>query len=156
MNNKVIAMFQSGLWFMVFKANFNNISVTSWRSVLLVEETGENHRPDASHWQTFRSGAVLVVIVWYLDLQLPIQSVPITTKIVSANPAHGVVYSIQHYVISFVSDLRQVSGFHRVLRFLSTNITDRHVESGVTHHSLIARKYLFYDGDFSRKHLYND
>jgi hypothetical protein len=33
----------------VFNATFNNISVISWRSVLLVEETGENHRPDASH-----------------------------------------------------------------------------------------------------------
>ena len=26
-----------------------NISVLSWRSVLLMEETGENHRPVASH-----------------------------------------------------------------------------------------------------------
>jgi hypothetical protein len=35
---------------MVFNATFNNISVISWRSVLLVEETGvpgENHRPAA-------------------------------------------------------------------------------------------------------------
>jgi hypothetical protein len=42
-------------WFMVFNTNFNNISVISWRSVLLVEETGVpgvNHRPVASHWQT--------------------------------------------------------------------------------------------------------
>jgi hypothetical protein len=30
-------------FFMVFNATFNNISVISWRSVLLVEETGENH-----------------------------------------------------------------------------------------------------------------
>jgi len=40
---------------MVFNAIFNNISVISWRSVLLVEETGgpgENHRPVTSHWQT--------------------------------------------------------------------------------------------------------
>jgi len=29
----------------------------------------------------------------------------------------GEVYSIQHYVIKFVSDLRQVGGFLRVLRF---------------------------------------
>ena len=32
--------------FMIFNATFNNISVISWRSVLLVEETGvprENH-----------------------------------------------------------------------------------------------------------------
>ena len=33
--------------FMVFKATFNNILVISLRSVLLVEETGENHRPAA-------------------------------------------------------------------------------------------------------------
>ena len=33
---------------MVFNATFNNISVISWQSVLLMEETGgpeENHRP---------------------------------------------------------------------------------------------------------------
>jgi hypothetical protein len=30
---------------------------------------------------------------------------------VNSNPAHGEVYSIQHYVIQFVSDLRQVGGF---------------------------------------------
>ena len=40
---------------MVFIATSNNISMISWRSVLLVEETGvpeENHRPVVSHWQT--------------------------------------------------------------------------------------------------------
>jgi hypothetical protein len=37
---------------MVFNANFNNISVISWRSVLLVEETGEKHRLVSSHRQT--------------------------------------------------------------------------------------------------------
>ena len=41
------------------------------------------------------------------------------TKVVSSKPAHDEVYSIQHYVIKFVSDLRQVGGFHRVLRFPS-------------------------------------
>jgi hypothetical protein len=46
-----------------------------------------------------------------------VESIPITTKIVSANSAHGDVYSIQHYVIKFVSDLRQVDGFLRVLRY---------------------------------------
>ena len=46
------------------------------------------------------------------------QSVPITTNVVSLNPAHGQVYSIKHYVIKFVSDLIQVCGFRRVLRFL--------------------------------------
>ena len=46
---------------MVFKATFNNISVLSWRSVSLVEETrvpGENHRPVASHRQTLSHNAV--------------------------------------------------------------------------------------------------
>jgi len=39
--------------------------------------------------------------------------------VVSSNPAQGEVYSIQHYVIKFVSDLRQVGGFLRILRFPS-------------------------------------
>jgi hypothetical protein len=29
----------------------------------------------------------------------------------NSNPAHGEVYSIQHYVIKFVSDLRQIGDF---------------------------------------------
>ena len=33
-------------------------------------------------------------------------------------PRTGEVYSIQHYMIKFVSDLRQVGSFFRVLRFL--------------------------------------
>jgi hypothetical protein len=45
------------------------------------------------------------------------QSVTITTKVVSSNPIHGEVYSIQHYVMKFASDLRHVSGFLQVLRF---------------------------------------
>ena len=42
---------------------------------------------------------------------------PITTEIVSSNPVHGEVYSIQHNVIKFVNDLRQVGGFPRALWF---------------------------------------
>jgi hypothetical protein len=34
---------------MVFNTTFNNISVISWQSVLLVEETGENHQHATSH-----------------------------------------------------------------------------------------------------------
>ena len=40
------------VWLMVFNTTFNNISVISWRSVLLVEETGvpgEKQRPVANH-----------------------------------------------------------------------------------------------------------
>jgi hypothetical protein len=49
------------------------------------------------------------MIVW--------QSVPITTKVVSSNPMHGEVYSIQHYVIKYVSDLRLIVVFFWVLLF---------------------------------------
>jgi hypothetical protein len=39
-----------GFWLlMVFNAPFNIISVISWRSVLLAENTDENHQPAASH-----------------------------------------------------------------------------------------------------------
>jgi len=37
----------------------------------------------------------------------------VQTKVVSSNPAHGEMYSIQHYVIKYVSDLRQVGAFLR-------------------------------------------
>jgi hypothetical protein len=56
------------------------------------------------------------------DLQLYVQSVPITTNVLSSNPVHIVMSSIQHYVIKFVSDLRQVSG----TPVSSTNETDCH------------------------------
>ena len=61
-----------------------------------------------------------MVIVWSLNLKLPMQSVPITTNVVSLNPAHDEVYSIQHYVIKLVSDLRQIGGFlcHDILEIL--------------------------------------
>jgi hypothetical protein len=45
------------------------------------------------------------------------QSVPITTEVVSSNPDHSEVYSIELNVIKLVSDLRQVGGFLRLLRF---------------------------------------
>ena len=51
---------------------------------------------------------------------------PITTKVVSSNPVHGEVYSIQHYVIKFDSDLRQVGGFSLGTSVSSTNETDCH------------------------------
>jgi hypothetical protein len=57
------------------------------------------------------------VIVWLLGFQLPVQTVPITSKVVSSNPAHGEVYSIQHYVRKCVSDLRQVGSVFHLLTF---------------------------------------
>ena len=55
----------------------------------------------------------MVVIVWKLDLQLPMQSVPITPNVTSSNLAQA----IQHYVIKFASDLWQVRDFLCALHF---------------------------------------
>ena len=48
-----------------------------------------------------------------------IQSVPISTEVVSSNPAHGEVHSIQHYIIKSVTCDRSVV-------FSTTNKTDCH------------------------------
>jgi hypothetical protein len=55
------------------------------------------------------------------DLQPPVQSLSITTKVVRSNPAHGEMYSIQYYVIKLVSDLRQVGGLFRALQLPHRN-----------------------------------
>ena len=90
-------------------------------------------------------GAVVAVIVWFLDLQLHMQSVPITTNVVSSNPVRGEMYSIQHYVIKFVSDLRQVGGFLPVLRFPpSIKLTEMLLKVAL---NTINQTYLFLNRD---------
>ena len=71
------------------------------------------------------AGGVVVVILWQLDLQLPMQSVAITTNILSSNPTHGEMCSIKHYVIKCISHLRRF-GFSAGTPVSSTNKTDRH------------------------------
>jgi hypothetical protein len=61
--------------------------------------SSNDHLIKSNIFSTNFGGAVVVVILWLLDLQLPVQSVPITTK-VSSNPAHGEMNSIQRYVSS--------------------------------------------------------
>ena len=49
--SRSLSVIRLGFRFMVLSVTFNNISALSWRSVLLVEETGvpgENHRPVAN------------------------------------------------------------------------------------------------------------
>ena len=59
----------------------------------------------------------MVMIVWQLDLKLPImQSVPITNNVVSLNPTQA----IQHYVMKFVSDLQHVLRFHLPIKMTAT------------------------------------
>jgi len=50
--------------------------------------------------------AIVVVIDWWLDFRLHVQSMPITTNPMFLNPAHGKMYSIQLYMIHFFSELR--------------------------------------------------
>ena len=54
---------------------------------------------------------------------ISLQAVPITTTIMGSNPAHGEVYSIQHYMIKFVSDLRQVGGFRHDITEMLLKVT---------------------------------
>ena len=61
------------------------------------------------------------------------QSVPITTKVVSSNPDHARCSRYQHYVIKFVSDLRQVGGFLGYSVFLDQY--NYIAESGANHHN---------------------
>ena len=65
------------VWLMVFNATFNTISAISWRSDLLVEETGghgENNRPVTSHWQALSHNVkhlaliIFIILSYYLKL----------------------------------------------------------------------------------------
>jgi hypothetical protein len=75
----------------MFNVTFNNISVISWRSVLLMEETGcpwENHRPIASHWQTWSHNAVHLALAW--------SRFKLTTSVVIGTDCIGICKSNYH------------------------------------------------------------
>ena len=63
----------------------------------------------------FRNNVEAVVV-----FQLPVQSVSINTKVMSLNPVHGRVYSIQHYTIKVVSGFLQVLRFPLPIKLTST------------------------------------
>ena len=63
--------------------------------------------------------AIVIMIVWEFDLQLPMQSVAISTKVVSLNPHHVEVYSIQTYVM-FVSGFLWVIWFPPPIKLTAT------------------------------------
>ena len=62
----------------------------------------------------------------FLVILVIIQSLPITTKIVSSNPGHGEVYLIQHYVIKFIGDFGAGRWFSLGNPVSSTNKADNH------------------------------
>jgi len=74
-----------------------------------------------------------------------VQSVHSITKVVSLNPTHGEVYSIQLYVIKFDSHLQQVVGFIRMPPLIYK--TDRHDKTEIllntiTHYRVISCIYM--------------
>ena len=84
------------------------------------------------------------------------QSVPITTKVVSSNPTYDVAYSTQHYVIIF-SVTCAGRWFSLGTQVSSTNKTDRHdvtniVESGNEHSNLYFVRCI---GQYAFLHLQN-
>ena len=82
---------------MVVNATFNNISVISWRSVLLV-------------WgnQSTRKKHIVTVETFKLPLSFYLQ-------VLHCIYSHSMI--IRHLVIKFVIDLRQIDCFLRVLWF---------------------------------------
>jgi hypothetical protein len=87
--------------------------------------------------------AGVVVIAWYLDLQLSIQSVSITTNVVSYIPAQAMCtrYNIVWYSLSVTCERWVIfSGFSGFLH--QEHLPPRYnwsiVASGVTHHNLTA------------------
>ena len=54
------------------------------------------------------------------------KSVPLASKVVNSYAVHSEVYSIKHFVIKFVSVLRQVWGFSHGTLVFSINNTDCH------------------------------
>jgi hypothetical protein len=59
----------------------------------------------------------------HMDLQLPMQLVPITTKVVSSNHAHGEVYSIQHHEIKFVN-AQKAESFAKLKPWVNSDISN--------------------------------
>ena len=99
---------------MVYNVTFNNILAISLRSVLLVEQTGENHRPAASHWQTLSRKVV--------SITPGLSGIQLTTLVVIGTDCIGSCKSNYHtitamtasfwfYVESFIMKTNHLNSF---------------------------------------------
>ena len=96
----------------VFNATFNNISVISWRSVSLVEETGgprENHRSVASHWQNLVRIKSYIILLYIMNSHISFCYTPRTSIY------HFVLYHEQSYIILLYTKNSHIS-FCYILR----------------------------------------
>jgi len=100
--------------------NVNNKAL----NILII--TQQNTNKDNQYPNNFNQVTIYVTVSYLVGLSWSygswiynyrMQSVPITTNVVSSNTAHGEMYSIQLYVIKFVIDLQHVGGFLWVLHF---------------------------------------
>jgi len=121
---------------MVLNATFNNISVLSWRSVLLVEETevsGENQRPVASPWHTLSHNVVSSALRFDIDIcVLKYNADKFNTvficRIIEFNYPIKRVWSAINNITAFLVAKKYVDGrSYRNLRLSSLLINRRHL-----------------------------
>jgi hypothetical protein len=113
--------FKNNLHFLLYNLN-TSIHVSLYKHVHFVKQNMLHSNRYAHFWKNInffllisnrgRRGRDGMVVGFIATMQ----SVPITTKVMSSNLVPEEVYSIQHYVIKFVGDLRQIGGFLRGLR----------------------------------------
>jgi hypothetical protein len=77
-------------------------NITKKKKCLLFKHE-KNNQTLSNDWPTYCHTGISSLLN---KLLLPMQSVHITTNVVSSNPAHGEVYSTQHYVYFTFPSLR--------------------------------------------------
>jgi hypothetical protein len=82
------------LWFMVFNATFNTISVISWQSVFLVEETGV---PRENHWLC-RKSQINFITSCCIKYSSPWKRFELTTLVLIGTDCTGSCKSNYHMV----------------------------------------------------------
>jgi len=134
---------------MVFNATFNNISVISWRSVLLVEETGvhgKKHRSVASHWQTLPHNVVsstprhernsnsqlkIVVIVTYCigSGKSKYHTITTTPQIYNVNINFKIRLTLNNFIIFFYQGISNSDKTWN--RFTTNHLRSNRISSGI-------------------------
>jgi hypothetical protein len=114
---------------MAFNVTFNNISVISWRSVLLVEETGvpsENHWPVVSHWQTLSHNELHFEVIYAQMISHEMQFD--TIKTFEKQNLHALSYLnifVKSHYLQIFQHLKKKLLFRSILNwFTPVNVSD--------------------------------
>jgi hypothetical protein len=100
--------YDAGHWTIYYKARYKWKNTRFWYKVCLIFVM-----KSFCYWNRI---LFMASCTWYHNMTT-YATVPIITNVCKFVPRLGEVYSIQHYVINFISDFRQVGGFLWVLRF---------------------------------------